>query len=71
MGFVKFMSSSVGRALRFAIGAVLLMWGIAVASWILIVLGLFFMAVGALDICVFAPLFKMPLSGKKVRALNK
>jgi hypothetical protein len=38
------------------------------ASMWLLVPGVFFIAVGAVDICVFAPLFKMPLSGKTVRA---
>lgn len=69
MKFVKFMSSTAGRALRALVGIALLSWGIVTANAVLDVLGAFFIAVGLFDVCVFAPLFKLPLSGKKVRAL--
>jgi len=71
MGFVKFMSSTAGRWLRAIVGAVFLIWGLTAGNVWLDILGVFFVAVGALDICVFAPLFKMPLSGKKVREQTK
>ena len=70
MGFIKFMSSTAGRLLRALVGVVVLAIGITGNNIWLDLLGLFFIAVGALDICVFAPLFKLPLSGKKVRALK-
>ena len=70
MGFIKFMSSTAGRVLRALVGIVLLVWGISASNAVLDVLGVFFIAVGVFDVCVFAPLFKLPLSGKKVRDLK-
>ena len=71
MGFIKFMSSTAGRWARAIVGVVLLVWGVTATNVVLDILGVFFIAVGVLDVCVFAPLFKMPLSGKKVRSLTK
>jgi hypothetical protein len=70
MSFVRFMSSTAGRVARAAIGVVLIVLAFVLAGgWLwLLAPGVFFVAVGALDVCVFAPLFGMPLSGKKVRA---
>ena len=70
MGFIKFMSSTAGRVLRTLVGLVVLVVGIVGNNIWLDLLGVFFIAVGVIDICVFAPLFKLPLSGKKVRALK-
>jgi hypothetical protein len=67
MGFLKFMSSPAGRWLRAIVGAVLLVWGVATNSLLLDLLGVFFVAVGAVDVCVFAPLFGKPFSGKALR----
>jgi len=71
MGFIKFMSSTAGRILRALVGVVVLVWGMVAGNVWLDLLGVFFIAVGVFDVCVFAPLFKMPLSGKKVRSLTK
>lgn len=71
MGFIKFMSSTAGRVFRALVGVVVLVWGIVAGNVWLDLLGAFFIAVGVFDVCVFAPLFKMPLSGKKVRAITK
>ena len=71
MSFVRFMSSTAGRVARSAIGVILIVLGVVLGGgglWLLLP-GVFFLAVGLVDVCVFAPLFKMPLSGKKVRAL--
>jgi hypothetical protein len=70
MSFVRFMSSTAGRVARAAIGVVLIVLALVLGGgWLwLLAPGAFFVAVGALDVCVFAPLFGMPLSGKKVRA---
>ena len=68
MEFIKFMSSTTGRVLRASIGVALVAWGLLSGNAWLDLLGAFFIAVGVFDVCVFAPLFKMPLSGKAVRA---
>ncbi len=70
MSFVTFMSSTAGRWARALVGVVLIVLAFVLGGgWLwLLAPGAFFVAVGALDVCVFAPLFKMPLSGKKVRA---
>jgi hypothetical protein len=70
MSFVRFMSSTAGRIARSSVGVVLIVLAFAVGgAWLwLLAPGVFFLGVGIVDVCVFAPLFKLPLSGKKVRA---
>ncbi len=71
MGFVKFMSSTAGRWTRGIAGAALIALGLIVGGgvgWVLVVLGAVFVAVGLFDVCLLAPLFKQPFSGKAVRA---
>ncbi len=70
MGFAKFMSSTSGRVLRGVVGLVLFGIGVAMGgAWVILsAVGVVFMAVGVFDVCLLAPLFKQPLSGKKVRA---
>lgn len=70
MGFVKFMSSKAGRIARIVAGVALVVIGIMIggAGWVLAIVGLVPLAAGALDICLFAPLFKQPLKGADVRA---
>jgi len=70
MGFAKFMSSTSGRSVRGIVGFILFAIGISVSgAWLILsVVGLVFIAVGVFDVCLLAPLFKQPLSGKKVRA---
>ena len=70
MGFVRFMSSTAGRVARGVVGLVLLVLGVVLGGlwWILAVVGLIFIAVGVFDVCLLAPLFKQPMSGKAVRA---
>lgn len=68
MGFVKFMASTAGRVVRFVAGVALVAWGLTsglIWAWLI---GLVVGAAGLFDFCIFAPLFKMPLSGKKIRA---
>ncbi|CAG0986257.1 hypothetical protein ANRL3_02465 [Anaerolineae bacterium] len=68
MGFAQFMASSLGRGVRIAAGLVFLAWGLFLGGGILpIVLGVVFVAVGALDVCLLAPLFGAPLKGADVR----
>lgn len=70
MGFVSFMSSTAGRATRVVAGLALVIVGIvAGGGWLaLVALGAVFVAVGVFDVCLLAPVFKQPLSGKAVRA---
>jgi len=70
MGFVAFMSSTAGRATRVIAGVALIVVGAVVGGgWLaLAVVGVVFVAVGVFDVCLLAPLFKQPFSGKAVRA---
>jgi hypothetical protein len=78
MGFAAFMSSLTGRIVRVVAGLALIGGGLAlvfsttnvVLGVVLAVVGLVPLLAGALDFCVFAPLFGAPLSGAKVRALG-
>jgi len=71
--FVRFMSSSTGRLTRVVAGAALIAAGVVLGGgWIaLAVIGVVPLAAGAADICVFAPLGHLPLSGRRTRqAMN-
>ena len=79
MAFASFMSSTAGRLLRIVVGLGLITWGIyliMVASNLLtgislVVVGLLPFVAGLFDFCIFAPLFRAPFSGAKVRAYTK
>ncbi len=72
MDFVGFMSSTAGRALRVVVGIVLVVlalfgpntWSTALEV-ILLLLGLLFIIVGVLNLCLLAPLFGKPIKGGK------
>ncbi len=75
MGFVEFMSSTAGRAVRIFVGVVLVGIGLAllasdtlVVGALLIAFGSVFVAVGVFDVCLVAPLFGQPISGSEIRA---
>lgn len=73
MGFAKFMASTAGRLLRILAGAVLVYisyFGIkGVKGDILAIVGLVPLLAGIFDVCLLAPLFGAPISGKAVRKL--
>ncbi len=79
MAFASFMSSTAGRVLRIVIGLGLIGWGIylvvatsnLLTGILLAVVGLLPFVAGLFDFCVFAPLFRAPFSGAKVRASTK
>ncbi|NYI41508.1 YgaP-like transmembrane domain [Demequina lutea] len=73
MGFVAFMSSMAGRVTRAVAGVALVVVGAVLGGgWLVLALvGLVFIAVGVFDVCLLAPLFKQPFSGKAVRAKLK
>lgn len=76
MGFAAFMASAFGRGVRIVAGLALIGGGLALAfgntnttlGVALAIVGLVPLAAGALDFCVFAPLFGAPLSGSRIRA---
>jgi hypothetical protein len=69
---MKFLASGTGRIVRIVVGVVLVVLGFFInPTWlgiILVVIGLVPLLAGIFDVCVFAPLFKLPFSGKKIRA---
>jgi hypothetical protein len=79
MGFAAFMASAAGRALRIVAGLALIGGGLALAIFggnqlvgvVVAVVGLVPLVAGALDFCLFAPLFGGPLSGVQARAQYK
>jgi hypothetical protein len=71
MGVIGFLGSTAGRWTRSLIGVVLLVLAVVVGggwAWVLGVLGVVFVAVGLFDICLLAPLFRLPLKGRDIRA---
>ena len=66
MAFARFMSSAAGRGIRIAAGLALIAWGYFVGLWIVAAIGVLLVAVGAFDLCLFAPLFGGPLRGRDV-----
>jgi hypothetical protein len=70
--FIKFMVSTAGRIVRFLAGIALIVWGLfglgGTAGYIVAIIGLVPLLAGALDFCVFAPLFGYSLSGAKIRS---
>lgn len=73
MGFVKFMVTGAGRAVRVVAGIALVVVGLLVVGGtggiVLAVIGLVPLMAGLFDFCVFAPLFGMPFMGKQVRQM--
>jgi hypothetical protein len=71
-GTMKFLASGTGRIVRGVVGVALVILGIFInPTWlgiILVIVGLVPLLAAIFDVCVFAPLFKLPLSGKKIRA---
>ena len=66
MAFVRFMSTTTGRAFRVVAGLVLIIAGLAAggtAGWVLAVVGLVPLSAGLANVCLFAPLFHAPLRG--------
>jgi len=71
MSFIYFMASVPGRIIRFLAGAILILFGLlyvgGTGGTILAVVGLAPLLAGTFDICLLAPLFKLPLSGRRIR----
>jgi hypothetical protein len=69
--FVVFMAGPAGRWLRIVAGLFLAGLGLWVAGGtahiVLLVVGAVVFAAGALNVCVFGPIFGAPFSGSRVR----
>ena len=70
MDIIKFLGSTAGRWTRGIVGIVLAVIGVLLGGWwfILAAVGVVVFLAGALDLCIFAPLFGKPFNGKKLRA---
>lgn len=66
MAFARFMSSYAGRGIRIVAGLALMWWGYTAGVWVVVAIGVIPLAAGALDLCLFAPLFGGPLRGRDV-----
>ncbi len=71
MGFARFMSSIYGRLLRIVAGIALIIVGLAAVHGtvgiILAIVGVVVFAAGALNFCIFAPLFGGPFLPKDIK----
>jgi hypothetical protein len=69
--FFRFMANSNGRIVRVVAGLLLIVIGIfwvhGTGGWILAIVGLVPLLAGALDKCVFAPLFGHSFDGPQLR----
>lgn len=74
-GFFKFMSSTAGRWTRAIVGIILVILGLFVlegaTAWIVGIVGLVPLAAGVFDWCIFAPLFRLPFGGEKLREATR
>lgn len=70
--FIKFMASATGRIVRILAGLALIAWGLlglaGTTGVIVAVVGAVPFLAGVFDFCVFAPLFKAPFRGPRIRA---
>ncbi len=69
--FFKFIASPAGRLTRVIAGIALIAWGYlgltGTTGIIVIVIGLVPLLAGLFDVCVFAPLFRLPFGGVQLR----
>ena len=70
--FIKFMASLNGRIVSIVVGVVLILVGFfavenTTLGSIVMIIGLIPLAAGIFDFCLLAPLFGMPVNGKKIR----
>ena len=71
--FVRFMQTPAGRVIRVVAGGALIGAGLisvgGVPGVVMAVVGVVPLAAGLFDICVFAPFFRIPFSGARIRAI--
>ena len=72
MAFVRFMASGAGRILRVIAGLALAGIGLTLVGgttgYVVAAVGLLALLAGLFDVCLFAPLFGQPISGRAIRA---
>ncbi len=70
MFIIQFLGSIAGRWTRAVAGLVLIAFAIVLGGWwwLLALVGAVFIAAGAFDFCLLAPLLGKPLQGRKFRA---
>ena len=70
--FLKYMIAPTGRITRVAAGVALIGWGLlglgGAGGIVVAVVGAVPLLAGALDLCVFAPIFGCSISASKTRA---
>ncbi len=71
MGLLKFMSSPAGRTVRAVVGVAAIGGGIALGGWgyLLVAVGVVFVAAGVFDFCPLALAFGKPMAGSKLREM--
>ena len=71
--FVRFMQTPAGRIVRVVGGGALIgagLYGVGgVPGYVMAVLGVVPLAAGLFDFCVFAPVFRTPFRGAKIREM--
>lgn len=70
MSILDFLASPAGRWTRMIAGAALIVLGAVNGGWLwlLAALGAVFVLVGALDVCLLAPIVGRPMKGEAFRA---
>jgi hypothetical protein len=72
MGFAKFMAGPIGRGVRVLAGVLLVALGLLgmeqPAGILVAALGVVFILVGVLNVCLIAPIIGAPFSGKETLA---
>jgi Protein of unknown function (DUF2892). len=73
MPILRFLNSQPGRVVRVVLGLGLIAAGTSLGGWwwLLAVVGLAPLATGLFDICTLAPLFHLPLSGRRFREATR
>ena len=69
MAVVQFLASTTGRWVRIIAGVILVVLAVLLGGWwlLLAALGAVFIAAGAFDFCLLAPLAGKPLKGSEIR----
>ncbi len=71
MGFARFMATGIGRGMRIVAGAALIAVGLLRVRGdrgaVLALIGLVPLFAGTSDVCVLAPLLRVPFKGSEVR----
>jgi predicted phage tail protein len=74
MALLDFLGSTNGRWVRGVVGVVLLVLAFLMGGpwgWVLGALGVVFVTVGVLDVCLLAPLVGRPLRGRDFRTESR